>query len=96
VAPGQRKGRGRLREEFGNPDRRAAYYMILPSLLVILVVAFYPIAYALYSSFHKATLNSAGDFVGLQNYVLMFQNSDFIDGLKNTVVFTVVSVARGG
>ncbi len=88
----ERKKRGALREEFGNPERRTAYYMILPALFIILVVAFYPIAYSFYLSFFKANINSAGNFVGLQNYVQMFQNSEFRDGLRNTVIFTVVSV----
>ena len=69
-----------------------AYYMILPALLIILIVAFYPIAYAVYLSFFKANINDAGNFVGLQNYVLMFQSSEFVEGLSNTLIFTVVSV----
>lgn len=92
TAPTERKKRGALREEFGNPERRTAYYMILPALFIILVVAFYPIAYSFYLSFFKANINNAGNFVGIQNYVSMFQNSEFRDGLRNTVVFTVVSV----
>jgi multiple sugar transport system permease protein len=67
--------------------------MVLPALLIILIVAFYPIAYSLWLSLHKATINSAGNFVGLQNYTLMFSNAEFLDGLKNTAIFTVVSVA---
>ncbi len=88
----ERKKRGALREEFSNPERRTAYYMILPALFIILVVAFYPIAYSFYLSFFKANINSAGNFVGLQNYVQMFQNSEFLDGFRNTLIFTVVSV----
>ena len=94
TASGQeKKGRSWLREEFGNPERRLAYYMVLPALVIILIVAFYPIAYSLWLSLHKATINSAGNFVGLQNYTLMFSNTEFLDGLKNTAIFTVVSVA---
>src|ERR671927_21604 len=78
MASREKKEWGWLKEEFGNPERRTA---------------FYPIAYSVYLSFHKATINSAGNFVGLQNYVVMFRNSEFIDGLKNTVVFTAASVA---
>ncbi|CAN5138487.1 sugar ABC transporter permease [soil metagenome] len=92
TAPTERKKRGALREEFRNPERRTAYYMILPALFIILVVAFYPIAYSFYLSFFQANINSAGNFVGIQNYVSMFQNSEFRDGLRNTVIFTVVSV----
>ncbi len=92
TAPTERKKRGALREEFGNPERRTAYYMILPALFIILVVAFYPIAYSFYLSFFQANVNNVGNFVGLQNYVSMFQNSEFLDGLRNTVIFTGVSV----
>ena len=92
TAPTERKKRGALREEFGNPERRTAYYMILPALFIILVVAFYPIAYSFYLSFFQANVNNVGNFVGIQNYVSMFQNSEFLDGLRNTVIFTGVSV----
>ncbi|WP_207956207.1 carbohydrate ABC transporter permease [Rubrobacter marinus] len=89
---GQKKGRGLLREEFGNPERRTAYYMILPALLIILIVAFFPIAYSVYLSLFQANINGVGQFVGLENYVEMFQNDAFLRGLNNTVIFTVVSV----
>jgi multiple sugar transport system permease protein len=88
----KRRG-GWFREEFGNPERRLAYYMILPALLIILVIAFFPIVYSAWLSFTDSTVTTAGSFVGLENYVQMFQNPDFLDGLKNTVIFTVVSVA---
>ncbi len=88
----QKKGRGILKEEFGNPERRTAYYMILPALLIILIVAFYPIAYSFYLSFFKATINSTGAFVGLENYAKMISNAEFLEGLNNTLIFTVVSV----
>ena len=89
----QKKERGWLKEEFGNPERRAAYYMVLPALFIILLVAFYPVAYSVYLSFFEATLNNVGPFVGLQNYTRMFANLEFVEGLRNTVVFTVVSVS---
>ncbi len=92
TAPRQRKERGLLKEELGNPERRTAYYMVLPALLIILVVAFYPVAYSVYLSFFGATTNSVGPFVGLENYARMFANREFVEGLTNTIVFTVVSV----
>ena len=88
----EKKKRGWVREEFGNPERRTAYYMILPALLIILIVAFYPVTQSLYLSLTNSNINGAGPFVGLRNFVLMFQNSEFQEGLKNTVIFTAVSV----
>ena len=93
TAPRQKIERGWIREEFGNPERRAAYYMVLPALLIILVVAFYPVGYSIYLSFFGATINNAGPFVGLQNYTRMFANPEFIEGLTDTAIFTVVSVS---
>ena len=93
TAPRERKERGGLREEFGNPERRTAYYMILPALLIIMAVAFYPITYSVYLSFFRGSTNSLGPFVGLQNYGRMFANPEFMEGLTNTAIFTVVGVA---
>ena len=89
----EKKERSWLKEEFGNPERRTAYYMVLPSLLIILIVAFWPILYSVWLSLHDATIIAIGPFVGLANYVEMFQNPDFLEGLTNTLIFTVVSVA---
>lgn len=86
------KKRGWLKEEFGNPERRTAYYMVLPALLIILLVAVYPVINSIWLSLHQATITQTGPFVGLENYTEMFQNEDFISGLTNTVVFTVASV----
>jgi trehalose/maltose transport system permease protein len=88
----KRRG-GVLREEFGNPERRTAYYMILPALVIILVVAFFPILQAINLSLRQSTVTQAGSFVGVENYVEMLQNPDFLEGLTNTLIFTVVSVA---
>jgi trehalose/maltose transport system permease protein len=91
-ASSEKKGRGWFKEEFGNPERRTAYYMVLPSLLIIVVIAFFPILYGVVLSFTDSTVTSFGSFIGLENYVEMFQDPDFLVGLSNTVIFTVVSV----
>jgi trehalose/maltose transport system permease protein len=88
-----KKRRSWFKEEFGNPERRAAYYMVLPALIIILLVAFWPVVYSIWLSLHQATITALGPFVGFENYVEMFQNPDFLTGFRNTVIFTVVSVA---
>jgi len=93
TASREKKRRSWFKEEFGDPERRAAYYMVLPSLIIILLVAFWPVVYSIWLSLHQATVTVLGPFVGFENYVEMFQNPDFLKGLSNTVIFTVVSVA---
>jgi trehalose/maltose transport system permease protein len=88
----EKKRRSWLKEEFGDAERRTAYYMVLPSLIIILLVAFWPIVYSIWLSLHQATITTLGPFVGFENYVEMFQNPDFRAGLSNTLIFTVASV----
>ena len=92
TASTEKKRRSWLKEEFGNAERRTAYYMVLPALLIILIVAFFPILYSIILSLTQSTIQGIGPFAGVDNYVTMFQNADFMSGLWNTVIFTVVSV----
>ena len=89
----EKKGRSWFKEEFGDPERRTAYYMVLPALIIVVAVAFYPVLYGVVLSLTNSTVTAFGSFVGLENYVEMFQNPDFLEGLSNTVIFTVASVA---
>jgi trehalose/maltose transport system permease protein len=93
TAAREKKGRRWFKEEFGNPERRTAYYMVLPSLLIIMLVAFFPVLYGIVLSLTDSTVTAFGSFVGVENYVEMFQNPDFLVGFVNTVIFTVVSVS---
>src|SRR5215203_2674464 len=66
--------------------------MILPALVIVVAIAFFPILYGVVLSLTDSTVTAFGSFVGVENYVEMFQNPDFLEGFFNTVVFTVVSV----
>ncbi len=88
----EKKRRSWIKEEFGDPERRTAYYMVLPALIIVIAVAFYPVMYGVVLSLTDATITTPGSFVGLENYVEMFKNPDFVEGLTNTIIFTVVSV----
>jgi ABC-type sugar transport system permease subunit len=92
TASREKKGRKWFKEEFGDPERRTAYYMILPALVIVVAIAFFPILYGVVLSLTDSSVNAVGSFVGVENYVEMFQNPDFLEGLSNTVIFTVVSV----
>jgi multiple sugar transport system permease protein len=78
-----------LREE-----RRLAAFMVAPSLLVIAVVAAYPIGYAIWLSLHEYSLRVAGlsRWSGLGNYVDAFQSSEWWSAVSFTFILTVISV----
>jgi trehalose/maltose transport system permease protein len=81
----------RVRREIGDPEKRTAYLMVLPVLLVIIVVAGWPILYSIYLSLLRI-LPIGTSFVGFDNYTQVLSDSAFYRALFNTVIFTVVSV----
>jgi multiple sugar transport system permease protein len=73
---------------------RAAYFFILPGLLLYLIFAIYPILKAFQMSFYEWSI-MPGDpnvFIGLDNYVRAFQDPIVKLSLRNTVLYTLVTV----
>src|ERR671919_1802115 len=81
----------------GIPERRLAWLMTSPSLLLIALVAVWPIIYAIWLSLHEYSLRQAGlsrwaSPAGVGNYIDAFGESVFQEALLITIVFTVASV----
>jgi trehalose/maltose transport system permease protein len=74
---------------------RLAWILLAPSLLVVAVVALIPLSQTVAQSFTNARLASARpvSFVGLQNYITLVQDVDFLHSIWVTVQFTVITVA---
>lgn len=64
-----------------------AYLFVLPSFLGITV--FYIVPYII--CFIKS-LYIGNTFVGIENYIQLFQNNTFLLALKNTAVFTIIAI----
>jgi multiple sugar transport system permease protein len=86
------------RRSKGIPERRLAKLMVAPSMILIAVVAAYPIIYAVWLSLHEYSVRQAGlsrwaGPLGLRNYHAAFSNPQWWSALEHTLIFTVVSVA---
>lgn len=67
---------------------------LLPSIVVYMVYIIVPIAMAIGYSFTKYSGIGKAKFIGLKNYVRLFQDELFWKSLKNTaIIFVVASVA---
>jgi multiple sugar transport system permease protein len=64
----------------------------VPSLVLLLLLNLYPVIYAGYQSLRDGSLISAGDFVGLENYLDVLTDPAFWASARFTVVFTLVGV----
>jgi multiple sugar transport system permease protein len=91
-APKKKKGKltGRAAEE-----RKLAYMLVAPAVIVMLLVTGYPIAYAFYLSLQRFDLRFPDnkEFVGLGNYADVLTSSIWWSDVFNTLVITVCSVA---
>ena len=81
----------------GIPERRLAWLMTSPSLILIALVAVWPIIYAIWLSLHEYSLIRAGlsrwaEPAGLGNYIDAFGDAEFRDALFTTIIFTIASV----
>jgi trehalose/maltose transport system permease protein len=74
---------------------RLAWILLAPSLLVVALVAFVPLAQTFAQTFTNARLASARpvSFVGLDNYINLAQDADFLHSIWVTIQFTVITVA---
>ncbi|MCF7905340.1 MAG: sugar ABC transporter permease, partial [Candidatus Marinimicrobia bacterium] len=62
-------------------------------LIIFITFILVPVGFSFYLSFHKWNMfSSERTFVGVSNYVQMFQEEDFWRVLKNTFIFTVGAV----
>jgi len=74
---------------------RLAWILLTPSLLVVVLVALLPLLQTFAQSFTNARLASERpvSFVGLNNYVTLLQDTDFLRSIWVTVQFTLITVA---
>ncbi|MEO6867249.1 MAG: sugar ABC transporter permease [Gaiellales bacterium] len=84
---------GKRGRRYGSSERRLAAILLTPSMLLIALVAAYPIGYAIWLSLNEYSVRVPGlsRFAGLNNYQSALAGG-FWDALRNTLVFTVASV----
>ena len=77
-------GRGRSRKN------NLAYLFVMPAIFLLFVFTLYPILNLIYLSFYDYNLIGKKKFVGWKNYsVLLFSKTDFLQAMRNTMVFAL-------
>jgi multiple sugar transport system permease protein len=69
-----------------------SYLYILPSFILICVFALIPIAMNIFYSFTKYNIIKPPQLVGLKNYIRMLTDPYIVASVKNTIVFTLITV----
>ena len=86
--PGQRSGQ-RPRKERRD---RLPYYLLIPSIALILLINVYPLVQGILYSVRDGTLLKDGDFVGLRNYRDVLSMRDFRHSLWFSALFAVGNI----
>lgn len=76
-------------------NKKVIILFLLPSVLIYLCFEVLPVMMSIYFSFHDwpGIQSVALKFVGLENYVKLFQNETFLKSLKNVFIYVALSVA---
>jgi trehalose/maltose transport system permease protein len=79
----------------GKQQERLGWLLVLPSVIVVLLVALYPLFETIRLSFTNARLASAREIrnVGFENYRRILEDELFWRALKHTMSITVVAVS---
>lgn len=71
---------------------KEAYIMILPAYLIFTVFILIPIIMVLYYSLTDFNMYQVPNFLGLENYLNLFHDEEFLGSVKNTLFYTVVTL----
>lgn len=81
-------GKGRL------VGKNTPYLFIVPAFIVMAIMVFYPLGYGFWLSLTNMSLRTFKNpgFVGLQNYIRVFQDPEVLATFIRTIIWTFVNV----
>lgn len=75
-------------------EARLGYWLILPTLILIVGLIFYPTCYNLWLSLHKVNISPTKPnvFVGFGHYLKVLTDLEFWSAFRASIIFTVTTV----
>ena len=75
-------------------EAKLGYWLILPTVLLIGGLIFYPIFYNIWLSLHNVSMNPAQPniFIGLENFSRVLSDNNFWSSFGTSLIFTVTTV----
>lgn len=64
-----------------------------PSLLIMAAIMIFPVCYAVFYSFFNLKLGGTAKFAGLDNYLDIITDKEFLEALRFSLIYTVVTVS---
>jgi ABC-type sugar transport system permease subunit len=75
-------------------EKTLGILLLAPAFVLLALIVVYPIGKLIVNSFFDLRLSGGGAarFVGWENYVLVFEDKDFWNATRNTVLITLITV----
>ena len=73
-------------------EEKTAWLFMAPAMLLLLLFVFIPMVNAIWISLHSWDLLNEMEWVGVKNYVTLFQDEDWFAALKRTFLYTACYV----
>lgn len=68
------------------------FLYLLPAIVFFIGFTYYPFFKTVFSSFFLVnSMGEAREFVGLENYIHILTNSAFLQSIKNTIIYSLIS-----
>ncbi len=75
------------------PDHNFRYWIIAPSVFLLLLIGLFPLIYSLVVSFQQITMTDYDtSFAGLDNYLHLFEDARLWQSIAHTLVITVIAL----
>ena len=78
----------KIKQKYDN----SAYLMILPAYLIFSVFVLLPVFIVAYYSITNFNMYTKPELTGLSNYIALFKDKDFLIAVKNTLVYSVLTL----
>lgn len=73
-------------------NKKSIAVFALPAFLIYAIFVLVPIGYNVYVSFLQTDLMSPSKFVGIKNYINLFQDKTFVGAVKNNILMVIGSL----
>lgn len=75
------------------PDHNFRYWIIAPSVFLLLLIGLFPLIYALVVSFQQITMTDYDtSFAGLINYQALFSDQRLWESILHTIIITIIAL----
>src|SRR5436190_9175582 len=80
-----------IREKISKSDR-IGYLFVLPYVLYFITFVGYPLVFSLMLMFHRWNIVTPMEWIGLKNFIRMFNDPLVLKSLGNTAVFLLIHI----